>query len=413
LKTLQRGITRLDFVSLIINITIGAGILGLPAKVNALLGSYSIFAFVVCAIFIALIMLCFAEVGSRFSLTGGPYLYALQSFSPFIGFQAGWLLWLSRLFAFASVSNLLVDYASFFYVGIAMGWSRTFFIALLVASLGVLNWIGIRAATIVNNIITFIKVLVLIAFILVESFAQATLLLVFAFSGFDVAAVPAGEVHHPHKNVPFALGIALLIVTLIYIGIQVVAIGTLPELSTSTTPLAEATYLFAGKGGAVVLTIGAIITILGTMNVLVLTCSRLLFAMAEQKQLPALLANIHPRFQTPSIALLISTSLLLVITLLSNFIQALSISALIRLFTFVTTALAVFILRKKQGAAPFQIRYPFVIVALAVVLCVGLLWYSNWKEVEAVAVLAAIGYFIFGSYQWWQKSKQELKQPLH
>jgi len=387
LKTLQRAIGRWDFVSLIINITIGAGIWGLPAKVYALLGSYSVFAFIACAFFIALIMLCFAEAGSRFSITGGPYLYALQSFGAATGFLAGWLLWLSRIFAFASVANLLIGYASLFYAGIAVGWYRAFFIGSLVAGLGLLNWVGIRPATVLNNVITTIKLLVLVAFVGIGlffikaksfqfsqppafgPFGQATLLLVFAFSGFDVAAVPAGEVRQPNKNVPFALGAALLVVTLLYIGIQVVTIGTLPGLATSSTPLADASYILAGKPGAVVLSIGAIITILGTMNILVLTCSRLLFAMAEQKQLPVLLTQIHPRFQTPSVALLVSAGFMLVVTIGSNFLQALSISALIRLFTFITTAMAVFVLRKKQGQAPFTIKRPHVVVTLVVVLC--------------------------------------------
>jgi basic amino acid/polyamine antiporter, APA family len=412
LKTLKRGITGWEFAALIINITMGAGILGLPAKAYELLGVYSILAFVVCGLFIGLVILCFAEVGSRFRKTGGPYLYALESFGSAVGFQAGWLLWLSRLFAFASVCNLLVNYTSFFFPGLAGGWERSGFITIVILILALLNWIGIRYTTIVNDILAVIKVVLLLGFVIAGSFhmdrkafhipslppladfSTAILLLVFAFSGFDVAAVASGEVRNPRKNIPFALGIALGIVTLLYIGIQVVSIGSLPGLAKSERPLSDATSLFAGKAGVAFFTIGAIVTITGTLNVLILTCSRLLFAMAEQRQVPSFLREVHPRFKTPTYALLTSTAILLVLTIYSNFIGALSISAVIRLFTFGTTAISLFRFRKKLGPAAFTIRHAAPVVLIVILVSFGLLWYSDWAEVRAAAILAMVGFFV-------------------
>ncbi|MGH7456883.1 MAG: APC family permease, partial [bacterium] len=112
---LVRGIRRWDLVAAVINAIIGAGIFGLPAKVYALIGAYSIFAFVACAFVVSLIVLCFAEVGSRFSATGGPYLYATEAFGPFIGFEVGWLMWLTRLTGFAANCNLFVSYLGYFW----------------------------------------------------------------------------------------------------------------------------------------------------------------------------------------------------------------------------------------------------------------------------------------------------------
>ena len=107
---LIRGIRRWDLVAIAINAIIGAGIFGLPSKVFSLIGSYSLIAFVVCALVVTLIVLCFAEVGSRFSETGGPYVYAREAFGVVVGFEVGWLIWLVRLTAFAANCNLLVGY---------------------------------------------------------------------------------------------------------------------------------------------------------------------------------------------------------------------------------------------------------------------------------------------------------------
>src|SRR5438445_11257522 len=112
---LLRGIRKWDLVAVTINGVIGAGIFGLPAKVFALIGSYSLIAFVACALVVTLIVLCFAEVGSRFDETGGPYLYAREAFGSTVAFEVGWLIWLARLTAFAANCNLMVSYLAFFW----------------------------------------------------------------------------------------------------------------------------------------------------------------------------------------------------------------------------------------------------------------------------------------------------------
>ena len=113
---LVRGIRRWDLVAICINGIIGAGIFGLPSRVYALIGTYSLIAFVVCALVVALIIFCFAEVSSRFEETGGPYLYAREAYQPAVAFEIGWLIWLARVTAFAANCNLLINYLSFFWL---------------------------------------------------------------------------------------------------------------------------------------------------------------------------------------------------------------------------------------------------------------------------------------------------------
>src|SRR6266567_3224181 len=162
---LVRSIRRWDLIALAINAIIGAGIFGLPSEVFSRIGSYSIIAFLVCAVVISLIVLCFAEVGSRFTETGGPYLYARKTFGPTLGFEVGWLVWLARLTAFAANCNLLVNYLGYFWTGATAGGGRTIVIVLVIVSLTTINIIGVKQAAIASNIFTIGKLIPLLIFI--------------------------------------------------------------------------------------------------------------------------------------------------------------------------------------------------------------------------------------------------------
>ncbi len=202
---LLRGIGRWDLVALVVNGVVGAGIFGLPSTLYGLVGSYSLLAFVVCALFTALLLLCFAEVASRFAQTGGPYLYARTALEPVWGFQIGWLMWLTRLTGFAALCNLLVGYGGYFFPEVSAGIWRAVTITTLVTVLASINVIGIRQTTLVSNLFTVGKLIPLLLLIGAgiffidpgnysfaappnySSFSTAVLLLVFAFSGFEVA----------------------------------------------------------------------------------------------------------------------------------------------------------------------------------------------------------------------------------
>src|SRR5580765_2193864 len=232
---LVRGIRRWDLVAVTINGIIGAGIFGLPSKVFGLIGGYSLIAFVVCALVVMLIILCFAEVGSRFEETGGPYLYARAAFGPTVAFEVGWLIWLARLTAFAANCNLLVNYLAYFWSGAMSSFWRPTIIIAVVVSLAAINILGVRQAAIVSNLFTVGKLIPMIIFIAAGlfflnphafalgaapssgAFSQSVLLLIYAFTGFEMAAIPAGEIRNPQKHLPRALLIAIGLVAFLYI----------------------------------------------------------------------------------------------------------------------------------------------------------------------------------------------------
>jgi APA family basic amino acid/polyamine antiporter len=415
---LVRGIRRWDFVALIVNITIGAGILGLPAKIYALVGTYSLVAYVVSAAVVALIILCFAEVSSRFSGAGGPYLYARVAFGPLVGFEVGWLLWVSRLASFAALCNLFVDYAAYFWPMAGVGAGRASLMAALLVVLTILNLVGVRTASLVNNLFTVSKLAILVLFAGVglffvdwhafsfavrptyPNFSGAVLLLIFTFSGFDVAAIPAGEIQQPQRNVPFALFTAIATVAVLFLLVQVVCIGTLPGLATAERPLASATQQFLGPAGAAVVAGAAMLIALGTLNALMLTGPRLLFALAEQGQIPAFFGATHPRFRTPYVALLVSAVLKLVLAISGTFIYALTLSTIIRLVYFALTCAALPLLRRRNPdlPAPFQVWGGAGVAAVCVCLCGWLLLSSAVATARDVALVAGVGvglYFLF------------------
>src|SRR5687767_11427651 len=415
---LVRGIRRWDLVAIAINGIIGAGIFGLPSGVFSLIGPYSIVAFVACALVVALIILCFAEVSSRFDETGGPYLYAREAYQPAVAFEIGWLIWLARVTAFAANCNLLINYVSFFWSGATTTLWRASLIILIVTVLTFINLLGIRQAAIVSNAFTIGKLVPLIIFIAAglfflnpqafelgpapasDAFSKSVLLLVYAFTGFEMATIPAGEIRDPQRNLPRALLIAISVVAIIYILVQIVCVGTLPGLAQSQKPLADAGSHFLGTAGGAIISAGAIISITGNLNILMLSGSRVPFAMAEQKQLPAFIGNVHRSFFTPYVAILITAGLMLFLTLKSSFVAALTISTIARLVTYGATCIALPVFRHRREMPPAAFRLPggTIVAVLSLLLIVWLLLNSTLQEAKAAALAGAVGLAIYFCY---------------
>lgn len=412
---LVRGIRRWDLVAIAINGIIGAGIFGLPSKVYSLIGTYSLIAFVVCALVVALIILCFAEVSSRFEETGGPYLYAREAYAPAVAFEVGWLIWLARVTAFAANCNLLINYLSYFWLSATTPFWRASIIVAVVTVLAIINLLGIRQAAIVSNVFTIGKLVPIIIFIAAGllflnrgayefgpppttgAFSQSVLLLVYAFTGFEMATIPAGEVRDPQRNLPRALLIAILVVAILYIMIQVVCVGTLPGLAQSQKPLADAGSHFLGAAGGAIISAGAIVSITGNLNILLLSGSRLPFAMAKQSQLPQFVGSVHRKFFTPYVAILITAGLMLILTLKSSFVAALTISTIARLVTYGATCLALPLFRARRDTPTAAFRLPggTVVAILSLLLIVWLLLNATPDEKRVTAIAAAAGLVIY------------------
>src|SRR5207237_5482749 len=204
--------------------------------------------------------------------------------------------------------------------------------------------LGVRQAATASDIFTICKLVPMLIFIGVVlfflnphayalgarpstgAFSQSVLLLLYAFTGFEMAVIPAGEIRNPQRDLPRALLIAMAVIASMYILIQVVCIGTLPDLAKSTKPLADAGQRFMGTAGAAIISAGAIISVAGNLNITVLSASGVPFAIAERKQLPSVFARVDRRFFTPHISLVGTTALLLVLPLTVSFGAGVTVS---------------------------------------------------------------------------------------
>jgi len=416
---LVRRIHRWDLVALVLNCVIGAGIFGLPSKAFALAGTYSLVAYLVCAVLVVLIAICFAEVGSRFSGTGGPYIYAREAFGTLAGFEVGWLLWLARVTAFGSLANLFVGYLGIFWAGAGTGVGRALVVTSIVVALTMLNLVGVRPSTLVTDVFTVGKLAALLFFIvagmlfvsranystaLIPSygrFSQAVLLLVFSFSGFEMAVIPSGEIVDPGNQIPFALLVGIAIVVVVYMLVQFVAIGALPTLATSERPIADASAQFLGAKAAAFVSVGALVSIGGTLNSIALVSPRLLFAMAVDGHLPRFIGLVHPRFRTPSVAIVLSSIVMLTLTLSGSFVALASISVVIRLLTYAATCAALLRLRRQPNATRAVFVAPFGRFAAVAAIGLSAWLVSNSTRADALTtvIAGAVGLVFYFSFR--------------
>lgn len=422
-SNLVRGISRWDLTAIAVNTIIGTGIFILPAKVFGLIGGYSLLAFVVCAVIVAFIVVCFAEVASRFSSTGGMYLYAREAFGSMVGFEVGWLYWIVRVTTFATNCNALLIYLGFFFPNVTSGYWRILIVTLVVALMTIVNFIGVRESTIMTNIFTVGKIVPLLIFAFVGiffiqpanfsfgaspeygKFSEAILILIYAFVGFEAAVIPAGETKDPQKNIPFALLIALGFCAALFIIIQIVAIGTLPNLADSKTPLADAAGNFLGSFGASFIAVGALVSILGNLNGGFLAASRIPFAMAEQNELPQIIARTHEKYKTPYISLLLTAVVIFVFTLQTSFYAALTIATITRLLVYATTCASLPVFRSRTNAPEAKFIAPFGIAAtvLSLVLIVWLLTNVDFKkEGLTILITAVVGLIVYFAYRFYR-----------
>ncbi|HEY4132335.1 MAG TPA: amino acid permease, partial [Gemmatimonadaceae bacterium] len=324
----------------IVNITVGGGIFRLPAAAAAALGPAAPFAYLICAVVMLLIVLCFAEAGSRVSLTGGVYAYTEIAFGPFIGFLVGVLLWAGITAATAAVSSFFADALAALIPALAGAGARGATIVAILVAFALLNIAGVKGANRFNALMTIAKLLPLLLFIVIgitaihsdnltlhgttavapSAFARASAVLIFAFLGLETALVPSGEVKDPSRTIPRAIFAAMFAITVLYLAIQIVAQGVLgASLATQKTPLAEAAAVVMGPAGRSLILIGSAISMFGYVSGMTLAVPRMLFAFGRDGFLPAQLAAVHPRFKTPHIAIAVQAVVVIALATSGSF----------------------------------------------------------------------------------------------
>jgi amino acid transporter len=354
-------------------------------------------------------------VGSRFERSGGPYAYARAAFGGFIGFEVGWMFLVARLTAFAAIANAFTGYLAYFWPAVGAGLGRILAISVSLLALAAVNLYGVRYSAWMVNLLTVGKLLPLLLLATVGLFfldtrqltltslpqigalRQASLALIFAFGGFEYASVPTGEVINPRRNLPTALIAAITLTAILYVLIQLVALGTVPQLGNASAPLTSAAERVFGVAGAAIVTAGAVLSTTGTNGAAVLIGSRILYAMAEGRQLPAVLARVHPRYRTPHVSVIVFALGAWALAMYSNFVQLATVSAIARLVYYLTTCLAVPVLRRKMSNASRQLILPggALIPVMAAAICLWLLTGSTSAQAMVGAAALLLGAAIY------------------
>jgi amino acid transporter len=411
----------------IVNVTIGGGIFRLPAAAADALGPAAPLVFVVCAIAMALIVLCFAEAGSRVSLTGGVYAYVEVAFGPFAGFVTGVMMWAGITVAMSAVSSFFGD--SLVALLPSLAPYRTATIVVILVALGLLNVAGVRGANRFNTVMTVAKVLPLIVLIVVgltavnganlrwtstpdvPHVARATAVLIFAFLGVETALVPGAEVRDSSRTVPRAIFIAMATVTIIYLVVQVVAQGILgPALPGQKTPLAEAAAVAMGPAGRTLILTGMAISMFGYVSGMTLAVPRSLYAFARDGFLPAPIAAVHSRFRTPHVAIAIQTIVVIILATTGTFESLAVIANGSILLVYAACCIAVIQLRRlgiQQTGTPFRVPFAAVIPVLAFLIIAWILASLSATEWRGLLVIAAVAAVVFAASMPSRKARAE------
>jgi APA family basic amino acid/polyamine antiporter len=412
---LLRAVGLFSLIAIAVNGMVGSGIFVLPAQVAKLLGPAGLSAYAAAGFAAGLIVLCFAEVGALFDRSGGPYLYARAAFGEFVGFEIGWMMLLARLTAMAAICNAFSSYLGFFWPWAGVGVGRIIVILASIAFLTIINYRGVQYGTWTVNLLTISKLAPLLIFIFAGLFfldphrppawsipqpaalRQASLLLIFAFGGFEFAVVPGEEVVRPRLNIPIALLTGIGFVAALYLMIQFVAQSTLPELGSSPTPLASASRNFLGPLGGILLTAGAVFSTTGTNSALMLVTPRILFAMAEGGQLPRIFGRVHPRFRTPYVAVIATALLGCMCAMYSGFASLAAISAIARLLTYMSTSAALPVFRRTMPDAQrwFSVPGGLAIPIAAVAISIWLLTGSTTAQISISAATMLAGALVY------------------
>lgn len=394
-----------------VNYIIGAGIFVLPTVVAARVGGAAPVVYVICAVAMGTIVLCFADAGSRVSRSGGTYAYAEVAFGPFIGFVVAMSLWFSTVLSSAAVANIFVDTLSQISPRFGQPLIRNGTLILIYAALAAINIRGVKIGSGVVQTVTAAKLTPLLILVGVGLFAingrnfawpglppvgeiaRTSVILIFAFMGIESALTPSGEVREPARTVPRAIFAALVLVTLIYMGIQIVAQGVLgAELATNTkAPLAETAKRVLGSGGQMLVLLGTAISTFGYVAGDMLAAPRGIYALGRDRLLPAAIGSVHPRYRTPQVAILIQAVLCLGFALSGSFERLVVLSVIPILIVYLICCLAAIQLRRRDirdgGTVPFKVPGGPVIPLIASAIVVWLMTASTKQEVLAMGAM--------------------------
>jgi len=413
---LKREIGQLGFGTIALNGTIGAGIFALPSKVAERAGVLSPWLFLGAGLLIIVVVLTLAELASYFRETGGPALYATRAFGPLTGFSTGWLYYVSRAAAIAANSHVMATYLGALWLWIDTDVGHAAVIVFVCGALTFVNVMGVKGGVRTLAFFTFFKLIPLLILILlglqhitpdvlfpenlptIEDLGGTTLLLIYAFVGFESILITAGETSKPRATVPSALVRTVITVGVLYFLISLVYVAVLPA-DTNGATLVDVGRKLAGPIGAIAITVTAVFSIGGNLSGTMLAAPRLTLSLAENGLLPQWFGRIHEKYATPANSIIFLGFLATALALSGSFVRLAIASSLTRLITYAVCIAALPVIKRRADSEARERAYTlkggYTIPIIAFGLCVWMASYSSVESWKFVIGLLAVGLILF------------------
>ena len=413
---LIRGIGIIGGALLVLNGMVGAGIFALPSVIAERAGVLSPWLFLGAGLLIIMIVLTLAELSSYFTESGGPALYTTRAFGPLAGFSTGWLYYVSRASAIAANSHVMAKYLGALWPWFDTGTGHAVVIVVVCGTLTLVNVIGVKGGVRTLAFFTFFKMIPLLFLILlglqyvspgalfpdnlptVDDLGGTTLLLIYAFVGFESVLITAGETEKPRATIPSALVRTVIATGIFYFLISLVYVAVLPGDVNEGT-LVDIGRQLAGPTGAIVITVTAVFSIGGNLSSTMLAVPRLTLSLAENRLLPQWFGRIHSRYSSPANSIIFLGGLATLLALSGSFVRLAIASSLTRLITYAVCIAALPVIKKRADSAArqhaFNLKGGYTIPIIALGLCVWMASHSSAESWKFVAALLATGLLLF------------------
>jgi APA family basic amino acid/polyamine antiporter len=399
----------------IVNMVIGSGIFVLPAIIGMAMGAFGIFGYIFCSIMMAAIMLCYAEVGSKITTSGGSYAYVEKAFGNFPGFIINWLFFFGwGILASAAMMNIIADSLALLWPSLLNPFIRGILFFFLMGIMVVINIIGTKQANIFVKSISILKLFPIIGIIIfgfshikidnlhwekvpsLKTFSDTTLILFFAFAGFEASLGVSGEFKNPKKTVPFGIFLGGAIVLIVYLLLQTVTQGILGAdiVAHKNAPLAAVAEKIIGPAGTTLLLFTAALSCFGGVSADVMATPRSLFACANDGMFPKFLGKVHSKFATPYLAIITYASLIFIFSVSGGFKQLAILASAALLLVYLSVILATIKLRRekedeleKTFKVPGGLIVPFIGMASILWLLTSL---NKWEILSTIIFITTI-----------------------
>lgn len=392
---LKKDLTSFDLTSIVVGSIVGADIYIASALTAGLLGPAAILVWVVAGICATIIALVLAYCSYYVPRVGGPFAFVSEAFDDFYGFLTGWSIWIAEVLSLPVFAIAFTQYLQFF---IPLDFYQQLLIkALFLFTLTYINIRGVKAAGRINDVLTIIKLSPLLLLIIVGvgyfafhpgtlttnyipfaplgfgNFGVALVLIFWAYVGFEMGTLPASEVKNPRRTIPKAIITGMMIVTIFYLFTNFIVYGlkNWTELQASKVPLVLAGTVILGTAGAVIMAIGALVSVSGSDESGILGTARLSYAMSVDGLFPRLFSKEHPKYQTPYMALLLQGIIAFAFCIFSGLSDLISFSVFNLAFAFLLTCLALLVLGKRKHAK--KLHGQRILPIAGIVICLYLI----------------------------------------